>query len=371
MAKNYTDVEWPMEIPGYNTTNDQTGMGDWGEYYTGVGGSCDRPGINPKYGYFCGNNAPIGSGSQFASPSGIILDTKKQVLINGPYKNLSGAHILAWRGAHWNTLMWSINESSIDSNGEIKFNRGGFQGSRGTNDADEWYISNVFEELTFPNEYYYNTTTKILYFYYNNTRMYNQGQQRNTGYSSGSSSTGVPPPSNINLVATKLKVLFNITGGLNNQDNPVRNITLQGLTFRDTPITYLDDHGLPSGGDWAVEYTGGNIIESCLHCVINSSLFTRMDGNVIFINGYNRYTSIINNDFEYIGDSVIVSIGYTTSIDNNSDIYLSGPDGRDGNQPRFTTVYNNMGREIGLYQKQSSMYFQAVSTQSLIEKCIF
>ena len=45
--------------------------------------------------------------------------------------------------------------------------------------------------------------------------------------------------------------------------------------------------------------------------------------------------------------------------------------GTDGNQPRNTTVVANICHEIGLYQKQSSCFFQAVSAQSTIQRNIF
>ena len=48
-----------------------------------------------------------------------------------------------------------------------------------------------------------------------------------------------------------------------------------------------------------------------------------------------------------------------------------GPDGRNGDQPRFNHIYNNLVREIGLHQKQSSMHFQVVSCQSIIENNVF
>jgi len=44
--------------------------------------------------------------------------------------------------------------------------------------------------------------------------------------------------------------------------------------------------------------------------------------------------------------------------------YPNGPDGRDGNQPRGTTVKGNIAREIGIWQKQSSMWFQATTAQT-------
>ena len=233
--------------------------------------------------------------------------------------------------------MFTINNTVYynPSTGELNFTRGGFQGGEGIDNGAEWYIENVFEELNIPNEYYYNDATNELYFYYNN---------------SDNGSNPTPPPNDINLVSTNLKVLFNISAGLNNQNIPVKNITIQGIIFRDARFTFLDNHALPSAGDWGLQTQGAINIESSEHIIVNSSLFTRMDGNAIFINGYNRYVSVINNDFEFIGDSVIASLGYTSSPDNNALIPNAGPDGRNGNQPRYNYIANNMVREIGLWQ---------------------
>jgi len=50
-------------------------------------------------------------------------------------------------------------------------------------------------------------------------------------------------------VATKTRVLFNVSGAML---APVQDITIQGLTIRDARLTYLDAHGMPSGGDWGL-----------------------------------------------------------------------------------------------------------------------
>jgi hypothetical protein len=42
-----------------------------------------------------------------------------------------------------------------------------------------------------------------------------------------------------------------------------------------------------------------------------------------------------------------------------------GPDGRGGDQPRGTKVVGNIVKEIGIWQKQSSAWFQAVTAQTL------
>ena len=283
-------------------------------------------------------------------PSGIYLDSTT-IVPNAPYSNITGAVVHSWRPSHWFTWMWECDDSSYvknaSSDGKVLFSKGGFQGGEGETSGAEWYISNVFEELSMPNEYFYNESTNTLYYYYNST---------------DNSSI----PSNTSFIGTNLNILFNITG---TQSNPVKNITIRGLTFRDTRYTFLDSHGLPSGGDWALQRQGALFLQGTENCTIDSNLFTRLDGIGLFLSNYNRYTYILNNDFEWIGDSAMAAWGYTTGLE---DILPGmGPDGRDGNQPRFTFIQNNMIREIGIWEKQSSFWFQAQTCQSYIINNIF
>jgi hypothetical protein len=96
-------------------------------------------------------------------------------------------------------------------------------------------------------------------------------------------------------------------------------------------------------------------------------IFTRLDGNAIFIGGYARnltfrynvryiyslYTVLTihytlrnltfsQNEFEFIGDSVMASWGDTSyNLNENKSVtlpYKVGPDGRGGEQPRGTKV---------------------------------
>ena len=45
--------------------------------------------------------------------------------------------------------------------------------------------------------------------------------------------------------------------------------------------------------------------------------------------------------------------------------------GTDGNHPRYTTILNNLAREVGLYEKQSSFWFQGKVAQSIIKGNVF
>jgi hypothetical protein len=46
-------------------------------------------------------------------------------------------------------------------------------------------------------------------------------------------------------------------------------------------------------------------------------------------------------------------------------------DGTSGEQPRGTILRGNVARELGLFQLQSSMFFQAKTAQTTIERNLF
>lgn len=56
----------------------------------------------------------------------------------------------------------------------------------------------------------------------------------------------------------QLRELFNITGS---QAAPVVGVSFVGLGFRDAAISYLQPHGMPSSGDWAIARTASLFFE--------------------------------------------------------------------------------------------------------------
>ena len=268
--------------------------------------------------------------------------------MNLPYANMSEVVVHSWRPSHWYTFIWESDKSHFDEKtNELIFSKGGFQGGEGTQMGAEWYIEGLYEEITMGMEWYYDKKTNYLYYFHN-------------------ISDKIPPSDDTMFIVTHNNVLFNISG---NQTNPVKNVSIKGLTIRDTRYTYLDPHGLPSGGDWALARQGAITMEGSEYITIESNLFTRLDGNGISINGYNRYNLILSNDFEWIGESAMASWGYTSGLEDILPGF--GPDGRDGNQPRFMNITNNLVHEIGIWQKQSSMWFQAQTCQTTLKNNVF
>ena len=373
---NITDdgnILWPMHYPTLDNMNDKfnrinTGMGDWGEFAIGKGGTCDSNsnisngsiigGVDPPCGYFCNVQAPrvTSGGDVHNCPKSIFINqTLIPQSVDYTGEDISDQCIVhAFHPATWYTWMFECGEYNATT-GELQFKKGGFQASQGSNDTGFWYISNIFSELTMPNEYYLNQTSKVLYYYQNNSNCSYCKIKPSTTTAFGNNDTS--------FVGTNLDVLINITDG-------AHNITIRGITFRDTRHTYLDSHGLPSGGDWALSRKGAIVLENTSNITIEYNTFTRLDGIGIFLNGYNRYANISFNDFEWIGESAMAAWGYTSGLEHLG-IDGMGPDGITNiNQPRFTNIESNLIREIGIWEKQSSAWFQAQSCQNTIKNNI-
>ena len=99
--------------------------------------------------------------------------------------------------------------------------------------------------------------------------------------------------------------------------------------------------------------------ENATNCTIESSVFNRLDGNCIGVYGYNRGLKFYRNTFEYIGDNVIGLWGITNADDGTIPF-----------QPRFINITQNYVHDIGLWQLQSSLLFQAKSCQNYVKNNI-
>ena len=90
-----------------------------------------------------------------------------------------------------------------------------------------------------------------------------------------------------------LKTLVDVRGTM---ADPVRGVTLSGLGFRDSPYTYLDAWGVPSGGDWALHRGGAVFLEGAENATVADCAFTDLDGNALFLSGYTRGVVIAGNE---------------------------------------------------------------------------
>jgi hypothetical protein len=318
----------------------------------GIGGPCAQR-FTPQASYWCSNSSQGGGPGPYSAPVGFTVSNANESLPHlGTYKSIdaaTGAIVHSWRKGRWYSWAFEVESASYDSsNGTAKFKfsleRGGNQGSRGGSAGQEFMIENVLDELDSPGEFFFEPKAQKLYLWHNVT-----------------TSTPAPPPNAGEVTATQLRVLFNISGA--NQSDPVKNVSFTGIVFKDTAATYMDPHGTPSGGDWAVTRAGALYFENTENVLLSKSLLTTLDGHGVFLSGYNRGAVIDQNEFVSIGETAISQWGYT----DGSPVDGMGWDARAGDQPRGTRVTYNLVHEIGLWTKQNSFYFQSSSFNNHIE----
>ena len=126
---------------------------------------------------------------------------------------------------------------------------------------------------------------------------------------------------------------------------PVRNVRLLGVGMRDTALSFLDNHSMPSGGDWGLGRIAAIFIKGAVDTTLDSIHMEKLDGNAITINGYARGTVIQNSLFHEIGDNIIAQLGETTGAGPIA--AGMGPDGTDGNQPWGTIIKSNFAYRCG------------------------
>jgi hypothetical protein len=122
----------------------------------------------------------------------------------------------------------------------------------------------------------------------------------------------------------------------------------------------------------------------CVHCTrpppltalghgfwLSVSDGTARGWQALTLSGYTRNVSILRNSFTLIGGNTISLMGKTTMPSADPALQgIFGWDGREGDQPRFTTVAGNIASRLGVWEKQSSFYFQSKSCQNTITENI-
>jgi hypothetical protein len=334
--------------PSVPIKNDST-MDGYNLYASGSGGVCaDLWGPNADS-YWCSNASAGGWAEvdqecavtgQLQIPIGMDYNRSHEIgqRIDG-WNHTKGAFIYAWHSQSWSMHMFEIDSSD---EGTMSFvPGGGRQGGRNWCRCDQctyagpgcgqhqdppvddsrlisgtWLVENILDELDQPGEFYFDPSTKLLYLIPN--------------------TTAIPT----DLRFAMLETLIDVRGA--------SNITISGLGFRDSAATFMSEWSAPSGGDWALHRGGAIFLESVDNINIERCIFRRLDGNAIFLSRRTRDVRICRNTFEWLGENAVATWGDTDGYDATS-----------MNQPIGTMVKENLMRELGIYQKQSSAYGQA------------
>ena len=358
----YIDLTDPSNPTGH--VKDDTTMTAYNTYVSGKGGMCDVIwDTSYSSSYWCADRSAGGWAevdNEFAKAGTVGLPVGLSY-----YKDDDvGQHIERWANAtnaivharhsqSWFSNMWEVITHN-KSSGVLHFGQGGSQGGRSWCRCDQctyagpwckrdndgkviddrligggWYVENVLEELDNPGEFFYVESNRTILLLLNSTE-----------------------DTDMVLVVPKLATLIDIDGA--------DFVTISNVGFRDARKTYLEKHGVPSGGDWSLYKGAAFQIANSLKTTVKGCTFSRLDGSAIILTERTRQITIEECEFEWLGESAVAAWGRTDEWD-----------GRDGRQPRDTLIRRNVVREIGIYEKQSSAWFQAKSCNNRLVDNIF
>ena len=334
--------------PAYPFRSDFAIMQHYTLGFAAEGSGC--AGFTPPYAFWCSNltgRESNGTGF-FSRPAGVSLNAS--MLPNLPYANVSGAVLQTWMSGRWFSVAFELDQALAQwdaASGVLNLSlaSGGNQGSRGYSSGLDIAVENVLEELTADGEWIFNESTRELLL------------------------VGPAPPPDLALVALGpgSSTLVSLVGS---QAAPVANVSFAGLGFTDAAITYLEERGVPSAGDWALARTGALFAEGVESLAVSACNFTALDNNALFLSGYSRGASVTDSAFTSLGESAIALWGRVGG-EEAAGAPDFGWDTRNGDQPRFTLVARNLCARIGIWQKQSACLFQAEAALTTVEENIF
>jgi len=199
----------------------------------------------------------------------------------------NGGFMHAMHAALWGDMHYLITGKDIKGNLTYI---GGWQNNRLSQPHRRYrFVENIFEELDAPGEWFLNTKTSTLYFY---------------------------PPSDVNLDTATIEIvrLCHLVEFRGTQKEPVRFITLQGITFRHTARTFMDNKEPLLRSDWTTYRGGAILFNGAEDCTIQEATIDQVGGNAVFINKYNRRITIRDSIISEAGANGVAFVGSPDAV---------------------------------------------------------
>jgi hypothetical protein len=171
----------------------------------------------------------------------------------------AGGFIHAMQAMEWGDLWYA--------GGNITY-EGGWQNNRQMGmHPEQRYVENIFEELDAPDEWFLDRKTHTLYYY---------------------------PPAGLDLTkaaveTVRLRSLVELRG---EEAHPVRNVRFEGITFRHTLRTFMDNKEPLLRSDWTIYRGGALFFTGTEDCAVENCDIEQAGGNAVFASGYNRRLTI-------------------------------------------------------------------------------
>ena len=240
-------------------------------------------------------------------------------------------HKSMWGGFHFRI-------TGKESNDKLAM-EGGWQNNRPENGLHDKlrYVENIFEELDAAKEWYLDRNKSTLYF---------------------------KPADGLDLTNANVEVAYleNFIKVIGTEEKPVQHLTFDGFHFNRTIRTFMKCKDKLLRSDWAIYRGGAVCFEGTEHCSIENCEFNQIGGNAVFMDAYNRYSSVKGCHIYDIGANAICFIGDTSAVRNPkfipygppvSDDELDLTQGPKNNKyPAYCTAENNLIHDFGKVEKQ-------------------
>jgi hypothetical protein len=248
----------------------------------------------------------------------------------------AGGYFHAMHPSLWGDFTWRI--TGKDDRGGLHL-EGGWQNNRGAAaHRTIRFVENIFEELDAPGEWFLNPRTHLLYFY---------------------------PPAGLDLnhatvEATRLRSLVEFRGSA---DQPVRFVTLRGLTFRQAARTVMDTREPLVRSDWAIYRGGAVFFTGAEDCALEDCFLDQVGGNAVFVNNYNRRVTVRGCQIARAGASGVCFVGDPQAARNRLSNYSQAnrledldrtPGPKGNNYPADCLVDNCLIYLTGRVEKQTA-----------------
>jgi hypothetical protein len=133
-------------------------------------------------------------------------------------------------------------------------------------------------------------------------------------------------------------------------------VSFSGFEFTETRATFLEQYEVPSGGDWSIHRGAALFVEDAENITVDKCSFNQTGGNGVFFSNHVTDSVVSSSEFAFLGDSAIASVGRTAGQDGTAPTY-----------PNRNTFRNNHIHDVGVYGKQTSCYFQALSANATLK----
>ena len=245
-----------------------------------------------------------------------------------------GGYIHALHKSEWGDFHYRI--LGKDDTGGLKL-EGGWQNNRKMGmHKDFRFVENLREELDTAGEWFADKKKGLIWYY---------------------------PAATTNLHQTTFEVsqLAHLVEFRGTSANPVRNISLEGISFTQTTRTFMQTAEPLLRSDWAVYRGAAVFFTGTESCSVRHASFYDLGGNGVFFSNYNRNGDVSGCSFINIGASAVCFVGDPTAVrsplfEYHESLPLTGIDKTPGpigvNYPAACTVYDNLIHDIGLEEKQ-------------------